>query len=46
MKHIILYADEFDSDVWEDYCKICGVSRNSRSITIIFNEENVKTDVD
>lgn len=44
--HIILYADEFDYDVWEDYCEICGVHHSARKITIVFNDEDVKAEYD
>jgi len=45
MKYIILYADEFDYDTWEQYCDICGVSRNSTVIKISFSDENVESDI-
>jgi hypothetical protein len=46
MNQIILYADDYDYDVWEQYCDICGVSRKSTYIKIKFNDENVQSDVD
>lgn len=46
--HIILYADDYSYDVWEDYCHICGVGYDSTEINIGFNYDNVeaKTDED
>lgn len=41
---IILYADEFDHDVWEEYCDIVGVSHYASSITIKFNHKDVEVD--
>ena len=46
MNCIILYADEFDCDVWEQYCDICGVSYDSSYIKIKFNNNDVETDAD
>lgn len=34
---IVLYADEFDCDVWAQYCDICGVDPSATEITIYFN---------
>lgn len=39
---IILYADDFDHDVWEEYCDVVGVSHNASSITIKFNHRDVE----
>lgn len=40
---IVLYADDFDEDVWEQYCEICDVPYNTISeITIYFNKEEVE----
>lgn len=44
MRYIILYADDFDCDVWEEYCDVCGVSYNSTYIKIKFNTANIETD--
>ena len=46
MKYIILYADEYDYDVWEQYCDICGVSYTSTYIKIRFNENDVESGVE
>lgn len=42
--YIVLYADEFNRDVWEQYCDICRVSYDSTYIKIRFNRINVETD--
>ena len=42
MSHIILYADDFNYDVWKEYCEICGVHPSAISITIIFDDNDVK----
>ena len=39
---IILYADDFDHDVWEEYCDVVGVSHYASSISIKFNHEDVE----
>lgn len=39
---IILYADDFDCDVWKDYCDIVGVSHHVSSITIKFDHSDVE----
>lgn len=42
--HIVLYRDEFDEDVWQEYCDICGVpSADTREITIKFYDIDVET---
>lgn len=39
---IVLYADEFDEDVWEQYCEICDVPYDSSEITIYFDTKDVE----
>lgn len=34
-KYIYLYEDEYDSDVWEQYCKILGVDPNAGVLKLI-----------
>ncbi len=41
-RHIKIYRDEFDSDVWRDYCEICEVCESSDYIFIGFDLKNVK----
>lgn len=41
-RYIILYADEFSSDVWEDYCRAAGVPASATEITIWFKEKDVE----
>ncbi len=43
MDYIVLYADEHDYDVWEQYCDICGVSYDSLYIKINFNKKDIET---
>lgn len=43
MNYIFLYADEFKTSVWKEYCDICGVSCRSILIRIIFDENDVET---
>ena len=43
-KCIILYADEFRADVWEQYCKICGESPDAISLQIAFNDYEVEAE--
>lgn len=33
-KYIFLYADEYDKEVWEDYCDILGVPYSSFEIKV------------
>lgn len=42
MNHIILYADEFNTEEWEEYCRIARVSASSKVITINFEPKNVE----
>lgn len=46
MEYIVLYADEYNNDVWEQYCDICGVSCYSTYIKIKFNREDVESDME
>lgn len=45
MSYIILYADDYDWDVWEQYCEICGVSKDASCIRINFDKKNVEAGV-
>ena len=40
--HIVLYADEFADDIWEQYCDICGAPSDSTEITIYFDDNDVE----
>jgi hypothetical protein len=44
MNYIVLYADDYDYDVWEEYCTACGVSYNATYIKVKFNINNVESD--
>lgn len=44
MNYIILYADDYDHDVWQEYCDVCGVGYNATYIKIKFNYKNVEAD--
>lgn len=46
MNYIVLYADDYDWDVWEQYCDICGVDYNASYIKIKFKSEDVEADDD
>ena len=46
MRYIILYADDYDYDVWEEYCDICGVDCDATYIKIHFDDKNVECDSD
>ena len=39
--YIKLYADEFDTDVWEHYCVSAGVPTSAIMIKISFNYSDV-----
>lgn len=41
---IVLYADEFSKDVWEEYCDICGEDSSAISLTIRFVEEDCEAE--
>lgn len=38
--HIILYGDEFEYDVWKQYCNACGAEPSAESIVIRFDMED------
>lgn len=40
--YIVLYADETDTDIWQDYCDACNVPYTATQITIYFTDNNVK----
>ena len=44
MNHIILYAEDFDTDVWEEYCKVAEVPSSSEAITIYFDPSKVEAE--
>lgn len=47
MAYIVLYQDEFDNDLWKEYCSICKVSPAATSLKIIFDEcEDVEAEYD
>ena len=37
-RYIVLYADDFDYDVWADYCNSLGVSIYSESVKIVVQD--------
>lgn len=43
MNHIVLYADNFDWDVWKEYCDICDVGYSATYIDIKFNPCDVES---
>lgn len=44
MNYIVLYADDFDCDVWAEYCDICKVSHSATYVKIKFNAGDVESD--
>ena len=46
MNHIILYAEDYNWDVWETYCDICGVSYDATCIKIKFDPNDVEYETD
>lgn len=42
MNYIVLYADDYDYDVWVEYCDICHVPHSATSIEIKFNLNDVE----
>ena len=40
--YIVIYAEDFDRDVWEDYCLATNVPTSAISITIYFNDKDVE----
>ena len=43
MNYIVLYADDFAYDVWEEYCRVCKVSTYSTCIKIKFEDGMVES---
>lgn len=46
MNYIVLYPDDYDYDVWENYCDICGVGYDATCIKIKFNPDDVEYETD
>lgn len=42
MRHIIIYAEDYDYDVWKEYCDICDADYDATYIKIAFNDEDVE----
>ena len=42
MNYIVLYADDYNYDVWEEYCDICGADYDATYIRIKFKSEDVE----
>lgn len=42
--YITIYADDFDVDIWENYCHAANVPLDATYITIYFNDEDVESD--
>ena len=42
-RYIVLYADEYDVDTWEDYCKALGISPTETEARINFDFSDVVT---
>ena len=41
-RHITLYAEDFDRDVWAEYCEAAGVPLSAIEFTICFNSDDVE----
>lgn len=39
---IVLWAEDFKADVWEEYCRIAGATPDAESIGITFDDNLVK----
>ena len=39
--YLVLYADEFDADTWEEYCDAASVPHSAVTITIKFDATQV-----
>ena len=46
MNYIALYAEDFDWDVWQEYCDICGAGYDATCIRIKFDLDDVEYDCD
>ena len=44
MNYIVLYSDDYDYDVWREYCDICNVPHDVTWIRIEFNLNNVEAE--
>jgi hypothetical protein len=40
-RYIVLYSDEYDAHVWEDYCKSLGVNPSETEVRINFDYKDV-----
>ena len=40
--YIVIYPEDFDNDVWEEYCDICGEDTDADSLVIHFNSKDVE----
>ena len=44
MNYIALYAADFDWDIWQEYCNICGADSSAYCIRIQFDLNDVEYD--
>lgn len=40
--YISIYAEDFDTDIWEEYCRIAGVPESAIKIKIRFDDKDVE----
>lgn len=40
--YIVIYAEDFDRDVWCNYCCAANVPESATSITITFTDDDVE----
>jgi hypothetical protein len=41
---IKIWAQDFDQDVWEEYCDACNVPYDTTHIRIYFDDEDIEYD--
>lgn len=41
VNYIKIYAEDFDRDVWTDYCDACNVPYSATEITISFTDDKI-----
>lgn len=45
-RYIVLYADDYDCDVWEKYCDALCVEHDAIVIRVNFDKSDVVSDLD
>lgn len=39
--YITIYSEDYDNDIWKEYCDICNVPYDATEITIKFNDKDL-----